>query len=45
MLLDEAVQQLQQKLDDRGASKEDRAPMWLNAAVVTAKSILTVSMM
>ena len=42
MLLNDAVKQLEQKLDARCASKEDRAAMWLKAAIVVARSILTV---
>ena len=42
MLLEDAVEQLQQKLDAQGASKEDRATMWLNAAILVARSMLTV---
>lgn len=42
MLLGDALEQLTQKLDAGGASKEDRSTMWLNAAIVVARSILTV---
>ena len=43
MLLENAIKQLQQELDACGVSKEDRATMWLNAAILVARSVLTVS--
>lgn len=42
MSLEGAVKQLEQKLDAGAASKEDRAAMWLKAAIVVGRSILTV---